>query len=182
MNDRDDRGQRIHALIQKIEERRKAVEVALEAELTKLRPGDEPRFWKRDLWHVGQVQSGGYSYYSRRRPNDKLFVSVGKYGSKRTFPEPKKGFDLPKIAKQISDLIEQEVQTEKYRKEANERHKIHAATAQSIRAQLSIPEFMSPLESGANGLSLKLHKDVNAEQAVQVLQLLIELRLVEVKP
>lgn len=46
-------------------------------------------------------QRTGYSPYSSE-PNGKLYISVGDYGNMRTFPEPKAGFDIDKIAAVVS--------------------------------------------------------------------------------
>jgi len=52
------------------------------------------------------------------RVTGKLTYSFGSYGRRQAFPEPKKGYDIPKIVAQLEKLTEAKLETERVERES----------------------------------------------------------------
>ena len=73
--------------------------------------------------------SSGYRF----TPTGKLCVSVGRFGGMKTYPEPKAGFDVAKLAGLISAAVKGMVMADKARELAAARYKKNQVEVESLR-------------------------------------------------
>ena len=124
------------------------------------------------LW-VGSVdvvvmeQTSGYSY----KPNGRLYVRIDAPSDGKTFPEPKKGFDLKKIVDATVEMYKVEQSRREESKRRAKRSGAAKADADHLRQRFGVGGYTGCVRvgGGADGLDVSfLH--LNAEEAASILE------------
>jgi hypothetical protein len=156
-----------------IDERRKAVRAALQAELEarghrwEERGGEWSPTVDGVLLHL-EISEEGRGGWRRQHGNGRLRLKFGGYGDVRQFPEPKAGFDARKIAEEIAIYVKGCLAQRKREQEASARLQTNRAIADAINAELGLSTFMGPradVESRTGRLIVRIDAALNEEQA-----------------
>jgi len=90
---------------------------------------------------VGKQDSGGAF---RTHYNGRLYYTLGDYGNKQTYPEPKKGFDVAKAVERILERVEGGKRRKEARKKSDEKKKAAKVTLRRACAKIEMDEHNRP--------------------------------------
>jgi hypothetical protein len=83
--------------------------------------------------------TGGW--IGRSRGTGRLRIKFGDYGDVRQFPEPKKGFDIEKLAGEISVHIQCQTRARALREERAVRYNVNKVVAAQINTDLGLKDY-----------------------------------------